>query len=114
MTKVFYSLAAATLVGLASTDELIPDLKGVRESIATQACQSYVENKVDKFIDECVDSTVAESATVDYLTTIVQNAVEDETYDEIADITTQELEKLQHWTIDIPYGTSLEEYIERL
>ena len=35
MTKVFYSLAAAALMGLARADELIPDLKGVRESIAT-------------------------------------------------------------------------------
>ena len=51
---------------------------------------------------------------MDYLTTIVQNSVEDGTYDDLANITKDEIQKLHHWTIDIPYGMSLEEYIERL
>ena len=98
MSKVFYSLAAAALAGLVSSDELIPDLKGVRESIATQVCESYIDNKVEKIeklLNDCVDETVAESATVDYLTTIVHNEVEDGGYShEIASITTEELQKL--------------------
>ena len=56
-------------------------------------------------------TTVAESATVDYLSTIVLNAVAD---DDEASINTEELHELRHWTIDIPYGMSLDEYIERL
>ena len=39
-------------------------------------------------LDDCVDSTVAESATVDYLTTIVQNSLEDSTIDDIVNVTT--------------------------
>ena len=57
MTKVFYSLAAAALVGLVSSDELIPDLSGVRESIATQVCESYVENKVERAVDDLKTTT---------------------------------------------------------
>ena len=59
-------------------------------------------------------TTVAESATVDHLSTIVLNAVADGSYSYETSINAEDLHELRHWTIDIPYGMGLDEYIERL